>query len=536
MGFVRRLDNRVILILFYFLSFWPLLVNNGVYWDDWVLYDQTSQTLARMFSELGSPPAGYLVRALVSAPPVIGKWFVFAVYLAAMLVGYQVLVKSRLFGKNAAFLLALFAALIPFNSARITMACASYALCCLLFLLGSYALVAYMADKKTALRLASLALFFVSFTTNSLLVFYLVPLLYVVYCERASLRSLRETTRTALSYLDFILLPVVFYALKAAFVVPYGIYEGYNKITVANLARSPLEFLRSLRASFVQVVWGSLDVSTLGALVVGVALIAVTYWAIVRRAPERAEGRDAHRLPAQWFVFGILLFFLGILPYLAIGREGATFGSEWESRDQLLLGIGAAFMLVYGVTYLFGRLHIGVRIQQLVFAVLVASFVLANVTVYLQFQADWFKQAALIEHVKGTPEIRDHTTFAVDDRARALDAIGRHVQFYEYNGMLKRAFGTTTRLAAPSSDIPAFANPPFLAMCVERAQYNFRDYVYTTPTHTIVVEPGSRRLGLSSMGRLLVEEFLDPAAFRRDVKQVLTVNTEPLPPPPGPAE
>ena len=73
-------------------------------------------------------------------------------------------------------------------------------------------------------------------------------------------------------------------------------------------------------------------------------------------------------------------------------------------------------------------------------------------------------------------------------------------------------------------------------MCVERPQYNFQDYVYTPPTHTIVVETGSARLGLASMGRLLVEELLDPAAFRRDVKKVLAVRTEPLPPAPAPAE
>ena len=308
-------------MLFYLLSFWPLLVNNGIYWDDWVLYDQTSQTLARMFSELGSPPAGYLVRALVSAPPVVGKWFVFAVYLAAMLVGYQVLVKSRLFGKNAAFLLTLFATLMPFNSARVTMACASSprATCCFFWALT---LVAYMADRKTALRLASLALFFVSFGTNSLLVYYLVPLLYVVYCERASLRSLEATARRALSYLDFILLPVVFYALKAAFLVPYGIYKGYNKITVANLTRSPWSSCGACAPRSSEVVWGSLDVSTLGALVVGIVLIAVTYWVIAKRAPERRRAGTPSRLPAQWFVFGVVLFFLGILPYLAIGRGG----------------------------------------------------------------------------------------------------------------------------------------------------------------------------------------------------------------------
>lgn len=216
------------------------------------------------------------------------------------------------------------------------------------------------------------------------------------------------------------------------------------------------------------------------------------------------------------------------MPYLAVGRAGATFGREWESRDQLLLGIGAGFMLYYGLKYLFGRFDFGAKPQRLVIAVLVASFVLANMTAYLQFQADWFKQVSLIENFRGMPEVRDNTTFAVDDRATALNAMNRHIQFYEYTGMLKQAFGTTTRLAALASDIGAFSDPAFLAMCVERPQYNFQDYVASAPTHSIVVEQGPRGSGLAATGRLLAEQLLKPAEFKEDVKLILQVRVEPV--------
>ena len=110
----------------------------------------------------------------------------------------------------------------------------------------------------------------------------------------------------------------------------------------------------------------------------------------------------------------------------------------------------------------------------------------------------------------------------------SLYVMNRHIQFYEYNGMLRQAFGTTTRLAAPSTDIVAFANPAFLAMCVERPRYNFQDYVYAAPEPTIVIAAGTRRLGLAAMARLLAEEVFKPATFRADVKQVLAVRAEPV--------
>ena len=117
----------VVLVVFYVLSFWPLLVNNGIFWDDWVLYGQTSADAWRASSASSARrSAGYLVRRVASPRrPCSAKWFVFAIYLAAMLVVYQVLSGHRLFGEErGAVLLTLFATLIPYNFARITTMCA----------------------------------------------------------------------------------------------------------------------------------------------------------------------------------------------------------------------------------------------------------------------------------------------------------------------------------------------------------------------------------------------------------------------------
>jgi hypothetical protein len=298
---------------------------------------------------------------------------------------------------------------------------------------------------------------------------------------------------------------------------------------VQNIVRSPSEFLLSLRASFLDVVVGSFDLASVAAVVVALVLIVAAYALFSGRVRDDAVGGGGWPAAARRLLLGVLFFYLGVLPYLAIGREGRTFGSEWESRDQLLLGIGAAFILFYGLTLLFDLMHAGAWIRQLVFAVLVACFVLANVTMYLQFQADWFKQAGIIEHMRGETAIRDNTTFAVEDRIPELNAMNRHVQFYEYTGMLVQAFGTRTRLAAPASDISAFSNPAFLALCVERAQYNLQDYKAATPSHLIVIDRGKdRSLGLAAMGKLITEELLNPAAFRARAKELVSMKVEPL--------
>lgn len=520
------MDNRVILVFFYVLAYWPLLLNNGVFWDDWVLYHQAPRTVLGIFSEQGSRLAGYLDVLLVSAAPVVAKWVVFTIYLVAMLVVYQILLDSKLFGRRTSLLLALFAAVIPYNAGRIAAMNALYALCYLLFVAAFLALMRYLAQRKLSLRVLALLLFFLSFGTASLMVFYALPLVYIAYHERASLTSLKGVAKTCWSYADFILIPLVFFAMKSVFFVPHGIYAGYNTIELANIARSPHEYFLTLSSSFLDVIGRSFTTAA-GALGFAIVLLIVTYLLLANRTPAATAGTNAQASSAKRFLFGALLFYLGVLPYLAIGRDGATFGREWESRDQLLLGIGAAFMLFYGLRFLFALFHFGVRPQRVVFSILVAAFLVVNVATYLQFQADWFKQIAFMESVRGMPQIRDNTSFAVDDRAAALNAMNRHVQFYEYNGMLRQVFGTETRLAAPASDIAAFSDPAFLAMCVERPQYSFKDYVPGAPTQTIVIDVGGRGLSLASMARLFGEELLRPAAFREHVKQTLVVRVEP---------
>lgn len=525
---VARLDDRAVMLLFYFLSFWPLLVDNGVFWDDWLLHGQKPQTLMRLFDELGTSPAGpYLGRALVALPPVAGRWFVFTIYLLAMLVTYRILVRTKLFGPNTALLLTLLATLIPHNFARVTMACAGYAVYYLLFLLAFLALVEYIERRRIILRLTSLLLFFVSFGTSSLLVYYLLALMYLAWHERPSPMSLKGVAKGIASYLDFIVIPLVLYALKSAFFVPHGMYANYQAISSGNITQSFHEFVLSVWSSFAGVIGRSLAIAA-GSPVLVIMLTIAVYWLLGKRAPERGARVDARVSAAKRFLLGAVAFYLGVLPYLVIGRNGATFGAEWESRDQLLLGIGAALMLFYGLMYVFATVPVGVRLQRFVLAVLVASFVLTNVTTYLQFQADWFKQVAFMEIVRGMPQIRDNTTFAVDDRAGALNAMERHVQFYEYNGMLRQVFGTDTRLAARASDISfLLSRPAYLAMFVERPQYGFKDYVPGAPTQTIVIDAGERGLGLASMARLLGEEILRPAAFREHVRQTLVVRVEP---------
>ena len=78
---------------------------------------------------------------------------------------------------------------------------------------------------------------------------------------------------------------------------------------------------------------------------------------------------------------------------------------------------------------------------------------------------DWQKQLRLIQLFSGNPEIERAALIVVDDNTMYLNAMGRVYRHYEWNGLLKSAFGDERRFGIQRFDIA-----PYLA-----GQYN-RDF------------------------------------------------------------
>ena len=70
---------------------------------------------------------------------------------------------------------------------------------------------------------------------------------------------------------------------------------------------------------------------------------------------------------------------------------------------------------------------------------------MANISNYLTFGIDALKQDAMVLRFRNQNEIAAAATVLVEDSATSLSA-DRGFTFYEYNGMLKQAFGDERRL------------------------------------------------------------------------------------------
>ena len=96
-------------------------------------------------------------------------------------------------------------------------------------------------------RIFPFSLFLFSFILHSNLCFYAVALLMI---------GMKEKKVTAMhGYLDYLLLPVLFFAVKSLFFPAYGGYENYNAITGAGLIKAGFYLLPAviyvMRALFV---------------------------------------------------------------------------------------------------------------------------------------------------------------------------------------------------------------------------------------------------------------------------------------------
>ena len=231
--------ERLAIALLYLAAWFPMLVNRGLYWDDWTLAGQTPGELMAMFSELGLPIGGPVYAAIVATPVpgLVGHALAFGAYLLSTLAFHAILLRVPGLTRRDALVAAVVFAVLPVNYARIALIDLMYAFSLLAFLVGTWLLLRYVDRRTVWTRIAALLLFLFSFYTASLLVLYAAPLALAFAVLRR--RGEGRLPDTLWRYADFLALPVAYWIVKGVVWAPNGIYTGYNAITSRNLLAIP---------------------------------------------------------------------------------------------------------------------------------------------------------------------------------------------------------------------------------------------------------------------------------------------------------
>ena len=506
-----------------------LLLNDGIYWDDWLLYEHLRlhdwPAIDALVREAGMTPLNSAFLHLFAFLP--GGVFSFKLVVFLLIVSmawlvYLIGLEAGL-GRLSAACIAALQMVFPGFQDWVLLATAASVFDFALFLLATWLIL--RAERATpvarrVMQVAAVAVFILSFGFNSLLPLYLGSLLLLLSVALRS-ASLRDLVRKRWLYAAVLIaIPIAYWELSQRLYAPSGLYGGvYSFSTEPSAVLASVEhFVRngileqarhSLAVLFRPWAWP--------AIAVLVAILVVARRRIVRvpaTAPVIAIGGAA---------LGLALIGLAILPYALVGKAPAVHG--WDSRHDLLIGLPLAVLLVSLVSAVLPagrRALLGLGLLALV----AIGFTGAGIQDYAAIQARWATDRAVMAELRSTPDAGGFSVYWVHDGAPGPEDFYR---FYEWAAMLGNVYGDQARVGL---DDRAY-NPGFL----ERRQffsdrYNLANLDPRGCQAHLTIE---RTKGAASSGQTALQytfyRLFQPDRVEGFISSLVTIQVVPIPDP-----
>ncbi|MCW1969052.1 MAG: hypothetical protein KIH69_013155 [Anaerolineae bacterium] len=428
-----------------------LLLNDGLYYDSWMLethvrngrYDiifQWQLDHSRPLIGVYYVIAGYLFQPIF--------WHKFSVWLYLIINSWLTIKIAQSFGLlwRDCILIGIFSLVYPAYQAYIEHSANPQIACYTSFLLATWLVLRADIGRYRLLKLVvGAALFFISFSIESLISFYIGFLaLYLAHSFIVSSKlSFRQRLINKLwILLGLAVLPLIYYALTRGLFPPQAHYTDYTQPKIQNLFVA-YYWLSFINNSIINIlIWSSGALTGLGIL--GSMFAYPVLSQFVNIQPSNTNARVSVTV-AQMLGFGALLFFLGVLPYISGGRVLILHGNE--SRFSMLIGLPMAIMITALFKWGYERLPQYTHVLHILVVLLTSAFIAANVESYIGWQAKWAKDRSWMLNLKPIQNAPPISVFLLDDRWQWLDneRIGRYLlndRRLDFNPMVQRTLNT----------------------------------------------------------------------------------------------
>lgn len=428
-----------------------LLLNDGLYYDSWMLdthvrngrYDvifQWQLDHSRPLIGIYYVIAGYLFQPTF--------WHKFSVWLYLIINSLFIIKIAECFGLSwrDCILISIFNLVYPAYQAYIEHSANPQIACYTSFLLGTWLVLRSNAGRYRVLKLImGSALFFISFSIESLISFYIGFLaLYIAYSFMMSPKlSFRQRLISKLWVLvGLAVLPLIYYALTRGFFPPQAHYTDYTQPKIQNL------FVAYYWVSFINNSTVNILTWSLGALT-GLGILASMFaYPMLNRFVNIQSSSTSARVSvtvAQMLGFGALLFFVGMLPYISGGRVLILHGNE--SRFSMLIGLPMAIMITALFKWSYEHLPKYTHVLHALVMLLMSAFIAANIESYVGWQAKWAKDRSWMLNLEPIQAAQPISIFLLDDRWQWLDneRIGWYLlndRRLDFNPMVQRTLNT----------------------------------------------------------------------------------------------
>lgn len=510
-----------IFFITYFFSFGLMLFNKGLFWDDWTIYGNTRQNLIQIFSMTGLSGVGYAHSFLLSTtfPVFMYRVIIFIAFFLSGLCLNGVLKKVRQIDSVSRIYLVLLFLLFPLNNLRFEIIMLFSSLCYLSFYAGWWATQKYLGNGIILWRLFSLCLFLIAMVTYSIVMFYAIILIYIIYLETEG-RGLARTQCAKIlikKYPDYVLIPLIAIFCRFTIFTPYGMYVKYNEIQFSTLIHALLFTPAALWMSFTETLSRTLSLS--GTVLVSTVIVLSLIKAVKNPFPPLL---DRAGFETKGILLGVVVLFLGVFPYLAVGKAPSF--EDASTRHQLLMPLGCAFIFFYGIIYLFRQLNLRNELMHFFLCLVLASFTVKNIHDYLSFQRDWYKQVSLIRQFQKSDVIKENSSFLVDDMTIDLNANKRFYRSYDFSGLFRFAYNDgKSRYAVYNKEY--LKNPGN----VEHDYFLMQFYVLPKPKYLIKISHSDDYpLGERQTLKLLALEYLAPMSYEAYIDNAIRVTYKKL--------
>lgn len=424
----------------YFMAHVLLLFVNGIWWDDWIMYDANRDFIHWGYM-MGRPSFGYVTMFIRSLPhpEAFLHILVFLLYYISTISLYFTLMKMDFLDNDAPLFITVLFATTYVNEARVLFACFPYAISNMIFFFAFYLFVLWKdSATKSLIRLAGritiLLLFFASFSTNSFLVFYSILLIYILYKEK--------DIKCYIKYFDFVVLPFAFFAIKQYYWPTFGYYINYNTITFEGINLAIRQLPQGIWHAYIYSIIGSINFNS-ELYVLFFLIILVIIDRLLLKKDVLLSNRNIKN-GIRNLLLGIFFLMIAIFPYLILFSvrilKGLNFNS-FDTRHLLLAPLGVAWITYFMFRCIFHNKKILVT----ALLVIISLNVIYWNKAYLMYELYWYKQCALTYLFKNEQFIKDNDTFAFIDLDKTTHNSSIYA-FYSLAGILKQAYGDERRL------------------------------------------------------------------------------------------
>ena len=492
---------------------WMILMNPGMFWDDWVWVFQSSESNHQIGLELGVWWSGYVNDYVYGLKDSV--FFLRCLALVGWSIGtlaFTLAIKkllaltSRDTIEIAALILASQACLIRFlNSA------AFYNIYFMAFWLG-VAIFVYCYSSRY-LRLLAIPFFFFSYYLNSFIVVYLggVLALFVIYLlqrdhlenpfipQKDLLKNLTLKLKKIVSYrvrdwisciqtfiLEFnifLFLPFIFFFITKLLTVESKLYGTYNKVDsgliFGSLFKAIPLFFKSIKAYFL--LYNHVPIAWVLFFAIIIYLVSLL---LLKESPEFTWPKLVKK-----YLLALILFIFSIAPYLIV-KKPPDLLDFYESRHGLI-AIPAIILFIQASLDLIQKLLTKwVRrvntLRNIVFAMLMGYSLAASNVFAMNLWGDWIRQSAIMNYLDAHQDtLKPVNLFVMYDFSTLM--IGkRSIYNYEYTGNVHQIFTGQNRFAISSKELGSWpANVPLVQEPELKKRFLINDFQFSEETSIV---------------------------------------------------